>query len=248
MRLSGKTVIITGAGSGFGRASAYLFAREGARLVVTDINSSAVEQTAITIKSGGGEAFHVHADVQDATQVKKLVTVALDKLGKIDILFNNAGIGQKLNAIENISESEWDSIFAVNVKSIFFAVKNVVPHMKKQGSGVIINTASSVGTRPPPNICAYASSKGAVITLTKALAYELAPFKIRVNCISPTIAHTPFVHNMYSDEFLENMKKIIPLGRLATPEDIAYAALYLASDESSIVTGTSINPDGGRTI
>jgi 3-oxoacyl-[acyl-carrier protein] reductase len=248
MRLHGKTAIITGAGSGFGRTSAYLFAREGARLVVTDINSAAVEQTAITIKSGGGEAFHVQADVQDATQVKELVTMVIDKLGKIDILFNNAGIGQKINTIENISESEWDSIYAVNVKSIFLAVKYVVPYMKKQDSGTIINTASSVGNRPPTNICAYASSKGAVITLTKALAYELAPFKIRVNCISPALADTPLVRNMYSDEFIEHMKKIIPLGRLATSEDIAYAALYLASDESSMITGTSINPDGGRSL
>jgi 3-oxoacyl-[acyl-carrier protein] reductase len=248
MRLHGKTAIITGAGSGFGRASAYLFAREGARLVVTDINSAAVEQTAITIKSRGGEAFHVHADVQDATQVKELVTMAIDKLGKIDILFNNAGIGQKINTVENISESEWDFIYAVNVKSIFLAVKYVVPHMKKQDSGTIINTASSVGNRPPTNICAYASSKGAVITLTKALAYELAPFNIRVNCISPALADTPLVRSMYSDEFIEHMKTIIPLGRLATSEDIAYAALYLASDESSMITGTSINPDGGRSL
>jgi 3-oxoacyl-[acyl-carrier protein] reductase len=248
MRLNGKTAIITGAASGFGRASAFLFAREGARLLVADINEASVKETAATINSNGGEAFHIHADVKDAVQVERMVTMALDKLGKIDILFNNAGTGQKTTEVEDIDESEWDNIYAVNVKSIFLAVKYVVPLMKRQGAGVIINTASSTGNRPPTNICAYASSKGAVITLTKALANELAPYNIRVNCISPTIADTPLVHNMYSNEFIEQMKEVIPLGRLATSEDVAYAALYLASDESSMVTGTSINPDGGRSI
>lgn len=246
MRLANKVAIITGAGSGIGRASAYLFAREGSKLVVADINDAGGEETVTTIMADGGEAVFVHADVSIASEVENLVKVTKDKFGKIDILFNNAGTYIRPTAVEATEESWWDRIYAVNVKGIFLATKYVVPEMKKAGGGVIINTASGAGVRPLSNISAYASSKGAVITLTKQLAHELGPDNIRVNCILPGLTDTPMV--LLSEEQRKARLSTIPLGRLIKPEDIAYAALYLASYESSMVTGTSITVDGGLTI
>jgi 3-oxoacyl-[acyl-carrier protein] reductase len=240
--------IITGAGSGIGCASAYLFAKEGAKVVVVDIEDNFGEETANIIRKNGGDAVFVHTDVSSAIEVEHLIRATLDTFGKIDILFNNAGIDHKLTLIENIDESLWDRIYAVNVKSIFLAVKYAVPHMKKAGGGVIINTASISGIRPRMNMSAYTSSKGAVITLTKSLAIELAPSNIRVNCISPVGTDTPLLRRSLNEEGLKAMISTIPLGRLAKPEEIAYAALYLACDESSMLSGTCINVDGGRGI
>lgn len=248
MRLINKVAIITGAGSGIGRASAYLFAKEGAKVVVVDIVDVSGEETVATIKASGGEAIFLHTDVSVASEVKHLIKVTVDTFGKIDILFNNAGIDQKATEIENIDESLWDQIYAVNVKGIFLCAKYAVPEMKKARSGVIINIASMSGIRPRMNICAYASSKGAVITLTKALAIELASSNIRVNCINPVGTDTPLLRQALDEESMEAMIRSIPLGHLAKPEDIAYAAIYLASDESSMLTGTCINVDGGRGI
>jgi len=248
MRLENRVAIITGAGSGFGRATAYLFAKEGAKVVVADISDTGGEETVATIRSSGGEAFFIHTDVTVASEVEHLIRVTVDRLGRIDILFNNAGIVQKFSAVEDVAPSVWDDIYAVNVKGVFLGAKYVVPEMKKGGGGVIINTGSIVGLRPPQNLCAYASSKGAVITLTKALALELAPANIRVNCINPTVADTPFLRHTFSKKGLKAAVKFIPIGRLAKPEDVAYAALYLASDESSMLTGTCINLDGGQGI
>ena len=248
MRLTNKVSIITGSASGIGRASAYLFAKEGAKVVVADITDVSGEETVATIKSNGGEAIFVHADVAVASEVENLSRVTMDTFGKIDILFNNAGVDQELTEIENVDESLWDKIYAVNVKGIFLAVKCVVPHMKKAGGGVIINTSSMAGIRPRMKICAYASSKGAVIVLTKALALELASSNIRVNCINPVGTDTPLLRHALGEEGMKAMVSTIPLGHLAKPEDIAYAALYLASDEASMVTGISMNVDGGRGI
>jgi len=247
MRLVNKVVIITGAGSGIGRASAYLFAREGAKLVVADIDDAGGEETVATIKAGGGEAIFVHTDVSVASEVKHLVKVTKDKFGKIDILFNNAGTQMKRTAVENIDESLWDRIYAVNVKGVFLMTKYFVPEMKKAGGGVIINTASLFGVRPPKGTAAYSSTKGAVITLSKVLALELAPHNIRVNWISPTTTQTPLIKSLTEEE-RKAAVNAVPLGRLAEPEDIAYAALYLASDESSMLTGTGISVDGGRGV
>ena len=253
MRLANKVAIITGGGSGIGKASAYLFAKEGAKVVVAQRTHTTGEEMAAVINSSGGEAIFVCTDVSVASEVEHLVKVTKDKFGKIDILFNNAGIGQKRIAIENIDESLWDQIYAINVKGIFLGAKYVVPEMKKAGGGVIINTGSIAGVRPRMYSVAYSSSKGAVILLTQALALELAPHNIRVNCINPVMTDTPMMRRFRAEgtsweEYTKSWVSTIPLGRIAKAEEIAYAALYLASDESSMLTGTSINVDGGRGI
>jgi len=247
MRLADKVAIITGASSGIGRSSAYLFAKEGAKLVVADIDNAGGEGVVSNIKTKGGEAIFVHTDITLASEIKALVRIVKNKFDKIDILFNNAGITAGDTLVEEIDESSWDRTYDVNVKGIFLATKYIVPEMKKAGGGIIINTASMAGIRPVSRIADYASSKGAVITLTKALAIELAPYNIRVNCINPTITETPLVELM-SEEWKKSIKSVLPLGRLAKPEDVAYAALYLASEESAMLTGMGINVDGGHGI
>jgi 3-oxoacyl-[acyl-carrier protein] reductase len=253
MRLANKVAIITGASSGIGRASAILFAKEGAKIVVADINNAGGEETVSAINSSGGEAFFVHTDVSKAPDAESLIKITKDKFGKIDILFNNAGVPQTTMPLENLDESSWDRIYAVNVKSIFLITKCGAPVMKEAGGGVIINTASISGVRPRPGNVAYASSKAAAIHLTKALALDLAQYKIRVNCINPVAADTPMLEHFFPeganvDQAKKSVKENIPLGRLATPEDVAYAALYLASDESTMLTGACIDVDGGRGI
>jgi 3-oxoacyl-[acyl-carrier protein] reductase len=253
MRLVNKVAIITGAGSGIGRASAILFAKEGAKIVVADINDSGGQETVAAIKSSGGEAIAVHTDVTIASDVENLGKITKDKFGKVDILFNNAGIPQQTMYFETVTEELWDQIFATNVKSIFLTAKSIVPMMKAAGGGVIINVASISGVRPRPGNVAYSTSKAAVILLTKALALEVAPFNIRVNCINPVGTITPMLGKFFADGVsLEEGKKAtintIPLRRLSMPEDVANAALFLASNESSMLTGTSIDVDGGRGI
>jgi len=252
MKLANKVAIITGGGSGIGKASAFLFAKEGARIVVAQRTVTTGEETVATIKSRGGEAIFVRTDVTIAHDMQHLIRVTLDTFGKIDILFNNAGTMHKPTPVEDIDESLWDQVYAVNVKSIFLGVKYVTPVMKKAGGGVIINNASILGVRPGVYTVAYSSSKGAANTVTKALALELAPHNIRVNCINPVATDTSMVRRAMSDrnwdEWERTRVKTIPIGRLGKPEDAAYAALYLASDESSMLTGTCINLDGGYGI
>jgi 3-oxoacyl-[acyl-carrier protein] reductase len=253
MRLADKIAIITGAGSGLGRASAILFASEGAKVVVADINDAGGEETVAAIRDSGGEAIFVHTDVSKASDVKNLVKTTKDKFGKIDIILNSAGVPQRPTSVEDLDESLWDHIFSVNVKSMFLMAKYAFPVMKKAGSGVVINLASISGLRPRQGSAAYASSKAAAINLTRILALEGAPNKIRVNAINPVAADTPMLPGLLTEgiDFNEAKKALIdtvPLGRLATPQDVAYAALYLASDESSLLTGTCINVDGGRGI
>lgn len=253
MRLASKVAIITGAGSGLGRASAILFAKEGAKVVVADINDAGGEEAVAAIKSSGGEAIFLHTDVSKASDVKNLIKTTKDKFGKIDIIFNCAGVPQRPTPVEDLDESLWDHIFSVNVKGIFLMTKYAFPVMKEARSGVVINLASISGLRPRPGSAAYASSKAAVINLTRILALEGAPHKIRVNAINPVAADTPMLPGLLPEgvDINEAKKALIdtvPLGRLAKPEDVAYAALYLASDESAMLTGTSIDVDGGRGI
>jgi 3-oxoacyl-[acyl-carrier protein] reductase len=252
MRLLNKIALITGSGSGIGRASAVLFSREGAKISIADIDEKGGRQTADLIKEKGGSAIFIETDVSKSSDVERMIKTTVDHYGKIDILFNNAGIGMSFIPIEQVDESLWDKIMDINAKGIFLGCKYAVPVMKRQGGGVIINTASISGVRPRPGLIAYSASKGAAILLTKALAIELAPFKIRVNCINPVVADTPFLTKNIDANQLEDAKKAmmstIPLGRLGQPEDMAHAALYLASEESTMVTGVSLDVDGGRGI
>ncbi|MFH1646566.1 MAG: SDR family oxidoreductase [Chloroflexota bacterium] len=249
MRLANKVAIVTGASSGIGRASAYVFAKEGARLVVADIDDAGGEETVAAIKADGGEAIFVHTDVSKATEVENLVKATVGKFGRIDIFFNNAGTLDGIDFCVAMEEAAWDYIFAVDVKSIFFSVKYAVPEMKKTGGGVIINTASNSVMYPSPTMCCYTASKGAVITLTRALAVELAPDNIRVNCVSPSLTDTPLVARIMSEsagaELINSLVSRIPLGqRLVKPEEIARAALYLASDDAAMTSGINLIVDG----
>ncbi len=257
MRLLNKVALITGSGSGIGRESAIIFSMEGAKISIADIDKKGGQQTVDIIKQKGGAAIFIETDVSKANDVEKMIKTTVDHYGKLDILFNHAGVPMSFTPVEELEEDLWDRIMDTNVKSIFLACKYGVPFMKKQGEGVIINTASIGGVRPRPGISAYNTSKGAIITLTKALAVELAPSKIRVNCINPVAAETLFLVRAVTggstkdEKYEEGIKRTlesIPLGRLAQPEDVAYAALYLASDDSSMVTGVSLNVDGGRGI
>ena len=246
MKLTDKVAIITGAASGMGKAIALLFAEEGARVVIADIDDTGGKQTTDEINSSDGKAVFVHTDVSNPTDIKNLVDAVVDEFSKIDILINNAGIFMKLTPIEEIDESTWDRIYSVNVKGVFHGAKYVIPVMKKAGGGVIINTTSMTGLRPGSMQSAYASSKGASITLTKALASELAQYNIRVNCICPALTETPM---LFDSELWEHVSETPhPLGRLLRPEDIAHAALYLASDDALMVTGICLEVTGGQGV
>ena len=248
MRLATKVAIITGGGSGIGKASAHLFAQEGAKVVVAQRTRTTGEETVAAINSSGGEAIFIATDVSVEAEVDSLVETTVNKFGKIDILFNNAGISIPPAPIETIEESQWDHIYAVNIKGMFLMVKYIVPEMKRAGGGVIINNSSLTGHRPVAKSAAYSSTKAAVIALTKSLALELAPDNIRVNCISPGNVETPMTKQL-PEERIKARTKATPLGqRPVWPKEIAYAALYLASDESSMVTGININVDGGLSL
>ena len=253
MRLDHKVAVITGAGSGIGRASAIIFAKEGAKIVVADINDAGGEETVASIKSNGGEAVFIHTDVSKGSDVQKLVEKTVQKFGKIDILFNVAGTPMGNIQIEKLDEATWDRIYAVNVKSVFLTMKYAIPVMRKSGGGSILNLASMGGVRPLKGTNCYASSKAAVIHLSKAVALEVTQDNIRVNYINPAAVDTPMLpqfrpEGMDLNEFYKGAKGSMPLGRIAQPEDVAYAALYLASEEASLITGTGIEVNGGRGI
>lgn len=257
MRLMNKIALVTGAGSGMGRASAILFSKEGAKISIVDIDSNTGQQTVESIKQEGGEAIFVHADVSKSSDVERMIKSTLDTYGRLDILFNNAGIPMAFTPIEEVQEDLWDRIMAINLKSVFLGLKYAIPIMKKQGGGVIINTSSIIGVRPRPRLNAYLASKAAVINLTRGVALELAEHNIRVNCINPVATDTPMFPKFIDDSGLVDEKfeeaktqfiAGIPLGRLASAEDVANAALFLASDEASFLTGVSLDVDGGRSI
>lgn len=249
MSLDGAATAITGAGSGMGAATARLFADRGADVAVIDVDEAAAEQTAASVRDRGGDAITVTADVSDPTAVQSFVEETVEAFGGIDVLHNNAGIPQQSTPVEEVAESTWDQVLAVNLKSAFLGAKYAVPHMKDQGEGVILNTASTAGIRPRTGLSAYAASKGGMITLTKQLAYELAEDGIRVNAICPVATDTDMLPEFAGGELsVESMAETIPMGRLAEPEDIAHAAAFLASDEAAMITGTALEVDGGRDI
>lgn len=249
MRLVGKVAIVTGAGSGFGRGIAEAFVTEGARVLVVDIDDARANEAATSI---GAKAVPCQADVSQATDVSRMVSTALEAFGGIDIIVNNAGVTHKNQSLLTVGEDEFDRIYAVNVKSIYLTTLAVVPELEKRGGGSIINTASTAGLRPRPGLTWYNGSKGAVITLTKSMAAELAPRNIRVNAINPVIGETALLEEfMGLPDTPENRAKFvggIPLGRMSKPTDIANAAVFLADPASSFITGVAIEVDGGRCI
>ena len=248
MRLKDKTAIVTGAGSGFGKGIAIRFAIEGARVGVIDINAEAAREVASQI---GNSAFAMEADVSIDGDVSRMVQEALDRWGQLDILVNNAGTTHRNQPMTEVTEEEYERIFAVNVKSVYLSARHVVPVMKKQGFGVILNVASTAGVRPRPGLVWYNTSKGAMMTATKAMAIELAGEKIRVNAINPVAGETGMLHLFMGEDTPEKRAQFIssiPLGRLSLPEDMANAALFLCSDEAEMITGLCMEVDGGRCI
>jgi NAD(P)-dependent dehydrogenase (short-subunit alcohol dehydrogenase family) len=242
-KLNGKVALITGAGSGIGRATALLFAKEGAKLAVVDYVLPAGQETVRVIKEAGGEATFIEADVSKVVDVEKMIKRAVDTYARIDILFNNAGIEQRVFHTKDTTEEDWDRVIDINLKGIFFGSKYAIPIMISQGGGVIINTASTAGFTKMPSGPAYHASKAGVIQLTKSMAFEHGRHNIRINCICPGGIQTPM-----SEGFPDEYTQVIPLRRKGRPDDIAQAALYLASDDSSYVTGLSLVVDGGWTL
>ncbi|MCG8558392.1 MAG: SDR family oxidoreductase [Hyphomicrobiales bacterium] len=249
MKLKGKAAVVTGAASGFGRAIAEHFVREGARVVVADLNGEGAEAVCNEI---GESAVPLRADVTARADAEAMVATAKEAFGRLDIMVNNAGYTHTNQPLTDVDEETFDRVYAVNVKAIYLAALAAVPMMRSQGGGVILNTASTAGLRPRPGLTWYNGSKGAAITLTKSMAVELAPDKIRVNAICPVIGVTGMLEQFMgvSDTPEARAKFIatIPLGRMSEPDDIAAAAVYLASDEAAMVTGVALEVDGGRCI
>jgi 3-oxoacyl-[acyl-carrier protein] reductase len=253
MRLKDRVAIVTGAASGIGAASALAMAREGARVLVVDLNEAGAKGIVERIEQGGGQAAAARADVTRASDNQAVVEQALARWGRLDVFFANAGVPQWKTDIEEVDEKVFDQIFAVNVKGVWLGAKYALPVMKRQRRGVILITASTSAIRPRPGGQTYASSKGAVVTLAKALALEAAPHGVRVVAIAPVATHTPmlptFMNKQQVDaESLERYEATVPLGRLNQPEDLAATAVFLASDDAAMITGSCIEVDGGRCI
>ncbi len=243
MQLEDKVAVVTGAASGFGEAIARRYAAEGARVVVADLN----DQTGGRIADEIGGAY-IHADVSDRDDVRAMVRTAVDTYGRLDTMVNNAGVTHVNRPMLEVGEEEFDRIFEVNVKAIYLAAMEVVPLMREQGGGCIVNTASTAGLRPRPGLTWYNASKGAVITMTKSMAAELGPDNIRVNALCPVAGDTPLLPSFLGANTREAFEATVPLGRLSTSEDVAKAALWLASDEASFITGVALEVDGGRCV
>lgn len=246
MRLKNKIAIVTGGGSGFGAGIVKKFIQEGAKVVVADINLENAKKVAMD--TGG---FAVEVDVSNSLSFKNLVDKTLEKFGKIEIMVNNAGITHLPNSMEDISEAEFDKIFAVNSKSVFFSAKYLVPKMTSIGGGNILNVASTAGISPRPNLSWYNATKGWMISATKAMAIELASKKIRVNALAPVAGETPLLKSFMGGDTPEKREKFlstIPIGRFSTPNDMGNAACFLCSEEASMITGVVLQVDGGRCI
>ncbi len=252
MRLENKVAIVTGAASGSGEGIAHRFAQEGCAVVAADINDEASEAVASAINDAGGRAIAIHCDVTSRPDVAAAVERAQSAFGPLTTMINNAGMPQRNQPMLDVDEDTFDKIFAVNVKSIYIAALEAVPHLRENGGGTIINTASTAALSPRPGLTWYNGSKGAAVTLTKSMAVELAPDKIRVNALCPVAGETPMLGEFLGGEVTNEMKNkfvsTVPIGRLSTPQDMANAALYLASDEAEFITGVCLEVDGGRCI
>jgi 3-oxoacyl-[acyl-carrier protein] reductase len=249
MRLKGKSAIVTGGASGFGAEIARSYVREGAKVVILDLNGDGASKVAA---QAGSNAIAVAGDVTKQADIEAAVQRALSEFGRLDIVVNNAGWTFRNKPLLEVTEEEFDRVFAINVKSIFLMTNAVVPVMRKQKAGRIINIGSTAGVRPRPGLTWYNASKGAVNLMSKSMAVELAPDGIRVNCIAPVIGETALLESfMGVPDTPENRAKFlstIPLGRMSTPTDIANACVYLGGDESEFLTGVILPVDGGRTI
>ncbi len=246
MRLKDKITVITGSASGFGKGIAKKFTEEGSKIIMVDVNKK-------LLKSVSNNLFQDHfvADVSKSTDFKLLLKYIYKNYRKIDIIINNAGITHKPKPMENVTEKEFDRVFNVNAKSVYYCGKYFVPKMKKYKKGVILNVASTAGLSPRPKLNWYNASKGWMITATKAMAIELAPYKIRVNAIAPVAGLTPLLKSFMGGNTIKKKQAFlstIPIGRFSTPQDMGNAACFLCSDEASMITGTVLEVDGGRCI
>lgn len=249
MKLVGKVAIVTGAGSGIGRASAMLFAAEGAKVVAVDIDTQRGEETVAEIWAEGHQAVFARADIAKESDVARMVQDAIARWGKIDILFNNAGV-VLVKPLEEMTEAEWDRVMSINLKAAFFAIKHVVPHMRRAGGGAILNAGSIGSFTGQLHTPVYIASKGAIALLTKSLALDYGRDGIRVNCICPGITDTPMLrehlgHGAEGEARIRARLSRVPTGKILEPEDIARAALYLVSDDSTGITGILHVVDGG---
>ncbi len=248
MRLNGKTAIVTGGASGFGAGIVQTFLAEGARVMIADINGDAARDLAAQL---GSAAVPQQVDVSDGASVQAMADAVEAAFGQLDILVNNAGVTHLPTPLEDVSEEDFDRVFNVNMKSVYLTARAFVPAMKARGAGAILNVASTAGLSPRPNLNWYNASKGWMITATKTMAVELAPSGVRVNAICPVAGETPLLKSFMGEDTPEIRAKFlstIPLGRFSTPQDMANAALFLCSDEASMITGTALEVDGGRCI
>ena len=252
MDVRDKVAVITGAATGIGRASAVLFGQEGARVVLGDVNDDEGHRAVRIVREAGAEATYVHCDVTRASDVEALVEAAVRAHGRLDVMFNNVGVNF-YGKVHETSEEDWTRCLSVNLGSVFRGMKHAIPHMLAQGGGSIVNTASVQGLVAFEGFAAYAAAKGGIVQLTRQAAYDYAPNKIRVNCICPGAVRTPMNPELMDPsldggERLERSTQRTPIGRVGEPLDIARAALYLASDESSWTTGHVMVVDGGLAI
>lgn len=251
-RVEGKVALITGAASGIGEATAELFAREGATVMLADVQDDKAQAVLERIRSAGGTAAYVHCDVSVGEDVGGMVRATVEQFGRLDLLYNNAGLGRG-GPLTEMSEADWDLVIDVDLKSIFLGVKFAAPEMRKVGGGAIVSTASIAGVRGAPGLAAYSAAKAGVINLTRSLAAELAADNIRVNCVCPGVIRTPIFAQVMTlpegeqESFWRGMSRGALLGRVGLPEDIARGVLFLCSDDASYITGHPLVIDGGMT-
>jgi 3-oxoacyl-[acyl-carrier protein] reductase len=253
VRLKDQVVIVTGAGSGFGEGIAHRFADEAAKVVVNDIDGAAGERVANAIQTAGGTAAFVRADISQDRGWTSLVAAVLAAYGRLDCVVNNAGWTHRNKPMLDVTEDEFDRVYAINVKSIYLSARHAIPVFRRQGGGSFVNIASTAGVRPRPGLTVYNSSKGAVIVMSKSMAAEFGPENIRVNCVNPvfspkTALSAEFAGGALTPAIQAKFLASVPMGRLSTPLDVANAALFLASDEAEFVTGVCLEVDGGRCV